>query len=139
MKAEINNENKAKFFALYWGQNVLPVSFWGSANDISYHIFRPQNEYDFNNSWLNLKPLSSISDEDAIEVSKIRGVRNNLSFFGKEFIGNLFNDLYISELVSTAERDNTIDFLRSKGYALPWMGLSVEKLIEAGWIKLIEV
>ena len=24
------------------------------------------------------------------------------------------------------------DYLRSKGYALPWMGLSVEKLIEYG-------
>lgn len=29
-----------------------------------------------------------------------------------------------------------VDFLRSKGYALPWMGLSVEEMIEFGWIKL---
>ena len=28
------------------------------------------------------------------------------------------------------------DFLRSKGYALPYNGLSVEQLIEYGWIKL---
>lgn len=31
-----------------------------------------------------------------------------------------------------------ITYLRSKGYALPWMGLSVEQQIEYGWIKLIE-
>ncbi|TDO21917.1 hypothetical protein [Pedobacter duraquae] len=31
-----------------------------------------------------------------------------------------------------------VDYLRSKGYALPWMGLSVEKQIEYGWIKLKE-
>lgn len=30
----------------------------------------------------------------------------------------------------------TIDYIRSKGYALPWMGLSVEQQIEYGWIKL---
>jgi len=29
-----------------------------------------------------------------------------------------------------------IDFLRSKGYALPFMGLSVEQQIEYGWSKL---
>ena len=29
-----------------------------------------------------------------------------------------------------------IDYLRSKGYALPWLGLSVEEMIEAGWIKI---
>lgn len=31
-----------------------------------------------------------------------------------------------------------IDYLRSKGYVLPWMGLSVEKLVEYGWVKLKE-
>ena len=31
---------------------------------------------------------------------------------------------------------NVYDFLRSKGYALPWMGLSVEKLVEYGWVVL---
>jgi hypothetical protein len=30
------------------------------------------------------------------------------------------------------------DYLRSKGYALPWMDLSVEDLVEYGWIKLKE-
>jgi hypothetical protein len=28
-------------------------------------------------------------------------------------------------------------YLVSKGYALPYMGLSVEQLIEYGWIKLL--
>lgn len=30
-----------------------------------------------------------------------------------------------------------VDFLRSKGYAIPWMGLSVAKLVEYGWLKLV--
>ena len=33
---------------------------------------------------------------------------------------------------------NTVDYLRSKGYALPWMDLSVEDLVKYGWIKLKE-
>lgn len=28
------------------------------------------------------------------------------------------------------------DYLRSKGYAVPFMGLSVETLIEYGWVRL---
>jgi hypothetical protein len=30
------------------------------------------------------------------------------------------------------------DYLRSKGYALHWMDLSVKDLVEYGWIKLKE-
>ncbi|GEM_PF-557576 len=33
---------------------------------------------------------------------------------------------------------HVINFLRSKGYALPWMGVSVEKQVEYGWVKIIE-
>lgn len=32
--------------------------------------------------------------------------------------------------------DTAIDYLRSKGYALPYLGISVEEQIEFGWIKL---
>ena len=32
----------------------------------------------------------------------------------------------------------TGDYFRSKGYALSYMGLSVEDLVEYGWIKLKE-
>lgn len=30
------------------------------------------------------------------------------------------------------------DYLRSRGYALPWFGLSVEELVNRGWVKLKE-
>ena len=32
----------------------------------------------------------------------------------------------------------TIDYLRFNGYALDWMGLSVQEMIDAGWAKLDE-
>jgi len=29
------------------------------------------------------------------------------------------------------------DYLRSKGYAISWMGMNVNEMVEAGWIKLV--
>lgn len=94
---------------------------------------------------LLLKPLSSITDEDALELHKISypedinhsvtgGFRilacidNNIRNFkdGTEIVFKLLPGL------------NTADYLRSKGYAISWMGLSVEQQIKYGWIKLIE-
>ena len=52
MKAEINNENKAKFFALYWGQKVIK-------DDVSQLLYVSPNINLEHDSWyLNLKPLS---------------------------------------------------------------------------------
>lgn len=111
MKAEINNENKAKFFALYWGQKVIK-------DDTCQLLYVSSNINLEHDSWyLNLKPLSSISDED----------KNSILEFVEKVIP-------ISETYATVF---SIDYLRSKGYALPYLGLSVEDLINAGWIKII--
>lgn len=49
-----------------------------------------------------------------------------------------FSDRGLHSLHSN--RDETywkaLDFLRSKGYALPWRGYTVEQLISFGWLKL---
>lgn len=135
MKAEINSENKKKFFALYAGQRVLADNLRSNERlDQSWNWSHP----DF---WLNLKPLSQISDEDAIEVAKMLDwfaldfEENHLDQFKKHFLNQALEwdhyGIYTSLIV--------IDFLRSRGYALPWMGLSVEELIAAGWVKLTEV
>lgn len=130
MKAEINNENKAKFFALYWGQKV-------AENPIGYLIVNGTTlDYIHTNSMdciLNLKPLSSISDEDAIEVARIAGVGEDdintglKPDFRESIIAILDENMYPLEIS---------DFLRSRSYALPWMGLSVDEMVEAGWIRL---
>lgn len=69
---------------------------------------------DIKNWLLYLKPVSQISDEDAINLG-----------YG-----------YASHLKSNLDRN--IDQLRNLGYALPWMDLSVEDLVEYGWVKLKE-
>jgi hypothetical protein len=129
MKAEITNENKAKFFALYWMQDVLmckhynkPITLIG--NHIDYLYCGDYSEY-----YLQLKPLSSISDEDKEAV----GLESYNQFDEKGWYErSTFDELFYYWSFEDA------DYLRLKGYALPWMGLSVEELVEAGWIKLIE-
>jgi len=126
--------NKAKFFALYWGQKV----YWFTDSfirKVDHVVLNTVEESCF----LELKPLSSITDEDIEHLINLMGlVRTALennewrAFFNTVFIekGMPATEFHVFQ-VQTA-----LDFLRSKGYALPWMDLSVEKQIEYGWIKL---
>jgi hypothetical protein len=119
MKAEINNENKAKFFALYWGQMVLSdgIEIGGNVGDCEEEMF------------LLLKPISSISDEDAkvINLEKYDGI-DGIGWYELTQSSYKLHDWNVYET----------DYLRIKGYALNWMGLSVEEMVEAYWIKLTE-
>jgi tRNA splicing endonuclease len=125
MKTENTLENKAKFFAQYWGQHVLYFS-----SDFLRKIDNLTLDSVENDDYLELKPLSQISDEDASKVCDLIFITNN----------NL-NIQQIKQIVILIESNNwnnykIFDYLRSKGYALPYMDLSVEDLIEYGWIKL---
>lgn len=139
-------ENKAKFFALYWGQEILYVDSYNKIKHIdSFWLDELINE-----SHLLLTPLSQISDEDAIEVAKILGNAENGSSIewdcggeSFDFIGDYCGTVYYDGEIDYNENEQVsllilqaYDYLRSKGYALPYMGLSVDKLIEYGWVKL---
>ena len=117
MKADLNNESRRKFEALYFGQNV----FWTCRVPMEKEnildgrkLARPFSKYDK----IELKPLCQISDEDLITLNLKAG---NYTEYAEK--GCFILD--------------ESDYLRSKGYALPWMGLSVEEMVDAGWIKLI--
>lgn len=126
MKTEINLENKAKFFAQYWGQYVM--------RDYTTTRIFPVDEsnikFEIEDAWLELKSLSDISDEDAIEVAKMLGCNdgNSKGFmigYGRDYVKRERN-----------MKSNIVDFLRSRDYLVPWMGLSCEELIETSWAKL---
>lgn len=132
MKPHINKEKKERFFAQYWGQRVKasPESN-GWTVGITNIGCSPLRD-----CWLELTPLSMITDEDAIEVGKIM----NLSHLQpKSTLNVLVRDILSGRI---DKKGNTLlwlriyDYLRSKGYVLPWMGISVEEQIEAGWVKL---
>ena len=109
MKTQNTLENKAKFFAQYWGQHVLYFSSDFLRKIDSLTLVGIEND-----DYLELKPISKITDEDAINLG-----------YG-----------YASHLKSNLDRN--IDQLRNLGFAVPWMDLSVEDLVEYGWIKLKE-
>lgn len=150
-------ENKRKFFSQYYGQFILRLE------DGSTFFNSPQ--YWQENDYLELTPLSSITDEDAIELAKMNAERfnvlrkstsfkvervkwSNIPVVSWRYIEKLQNIEY-ERSYSTAlfggnwdiEKHGKIheaDFLRLKSYALSWNGVTVEDQILFGWIKLKE-
>lgn len=124
-------ENKAKFLAQYFGQNTFYCGLFTRVYGLD--IFRPES---ISGIYAELKSLSSITDEDAIEVSRVWGSEMESKIIGYSIVIRITD---IEKGGIQTEFRNTIgviDYLRSRGYALPFMGTSVEKLIEYGWIKL---
>lgn len=48
-------------------------------------------------------------------------------------------DYIYKHIDKVVQNTKVADYLRSKGYALPYMGISVEDQIKYGWIKLTEI
>ena len=166
-------ENKAKFFAQYWGQEVMVLDGLPSTVD---SWFDGSNVKVFH---LLLKPLSSITDEDIIHVAMLAHQRPDLNFKVKRnkdiiyaetefdkvgiryFIsillkyGTVCAKICFSKTKTEEYKQSTVnigqisissarpvpyiaivDYLRDKGYALQFNGLSVECQVEYGWVKL---
>lgn len=180
MKLENTLENKTKFFAQYWGQDVLcRVIFGKNKNEIIMHNTPCSNLKlgEIIDSYLELKPLSQISDEDINFVAKVCHQVPNLTFeikrqddivhatnmdnYGIErhiCINFKYatincnmripddNDKLVNYKVNVAEIHmnasrvvgyiQSVDYLRSKGYALPYNDLSIDDLIKKGWLIL---
>lgn len=141
-------ENKAKFFALYWGQNVR---FW-TLNGPSVlskvgHTYMTKAILD--SCTLELKPISSISDDDAIllfDLSKYDKIEITRHFSGKNHVGVDFR--WVDEVVNNAD-----------GFSYSAIGLSIPEIthkqamiaislgyyigdgteIDYGWVKLKEL
>ena len=122
-QAEQLNETvvKCRFFAQYWGTKTMYVGGVGlvEIGNGGWNLKHP----DF---FLQLKSLSKITDEDAI--SMYRGLERNYES------ANQFLEDYKS--IGFLEQSE-VDFLRSKGYAVPFMGYSVDDLVKIGWVQLV--
>ena len=149
MKTQNTLENKARFFAQYWGQHVLYFS-----SDFLRKIDYLTIVGIENDDYLELKPLSQISDEDVIEgitylynitreeLGEILEIKHYDTFSSITTIGigcNFKTSRSIHHWKGTKKIGSVeSDYFRSKGYALSYMDLSVKDLIEYGWIKLKE-
>lgn len=138
-----------------WGNPVTTCKIIGLQTDTSITFLQTniinQNRgrlfFDVDVCTLILTPLSAISNEDAIEVAK-----HEFSFFGEcEFEIKVVRERSKISIAAVSgenclakiEINNPyklniggIDYLRSKGYALPAFGYTVEELINKGIIKV---
>ncbi len=129
---------KCRFFAQYFGVKVFQNELNKKYNYVNYS-YPLSIEKDFNkeiDEFLELKPLSKITDEDALEVANI--ISNTIhDSISKELVSYYKQDILNDSEVLCYASYQTVDFMRSKGYAISFMGYSVDDLISFGWVRLI--
>lgn len=120
---EMTIESKSRFFAMYYGQAVYRLD--GLSN-------------------LKSKPFETPMDGDHLELTALEDITaadcrfiNELEEWNYEDIDSIRNVILNCLLYNRgATKVHQYDYLRSKGYALPFMGWTVEEMVKAGWIKL---
>ena len=108
---------KEALFAQYWGQEISYSHFYANGEAMKVGS---ECSIEFI-SYLVLKPLSAISDEDSKAIGLVK--------VGRETVDE---EAFYEQQWSAEE----IDYLRSKGYALPYRNVSVDEMVELGLIKL---
>lgn len=128
-------ENKAKFFAQYWGQKVIRYHEINQLWKVEPLLVKECSEDDL----LELKPLSEISDEDAKQLAYRLGDAIDIN----EMIHKSSSDL-VKEIIESYSSVQCLwmlnarftDKVRELGYAIDWNNLTVEQQISYGWVRL---
>lgn len=133
---EIINEIKAKVFALYLGKQVLVledgekkkpflvgINTTGEILPLRCEYVNSKINYDFHEATLLLKPLSKITDDDAIEISKLMDCP--MREIVRDANGNF---LFICEKLSTTKTTSG----SLKGFYEPAFLSSYIDLLESG-------
>lgn len=151
---ENNILNKGKFFAQYWNQKVLCFNDEGQYKlGNCYEVDGSVDEHSF----LELKSIKNMSLEEAqkyLDTFYNHGPGNivcDLEFYKGWGFSIIFkykdnetpeDDEGYSYSSVSIESTNTsyedVDWFRLNGFAVSWGGLSMEQLIEYGWIKIKE-
>lgn len=121
---------KCRFFAQYWGQKVMKKNIEGLENFYSEPDGFIRGMTKESPLFLELKAISKISDEDAEHIMQLEA-------FIDGFLSDDFLEFLIDLKKGICNKFEVVDFLRSKGYAVPFMGYSVEDLVEMGWVRLV--
>lgn len=101
-------ENKQRFFALYFGQEVL------IDDNLWKHKVLGDTMY-WDDCHLELKSLSDITKEESDYIKKLKVICHSDGSHDLE------------------PMQHTTDYLRSRGYLLPFMGLAVEQILAHKW------
>ena len=136
VKALNKTDIKCRFFAQYWGQKVVAhTEYLGieGIKDIRYEPRTVINFKEIETSCLVLKPLSKITDEDVEELLPLVSCQFSSRYTDKQIKEEIKKSVIDTEMMPL----EFTDWLRSKGYALPFMEYSVENLISFGWVQLV--
>lgn len=140
---ENDKQEKAAFFAQYWGQNVHRYP-----DHINVHTFDVNGNCGIDD-YLELLPLSAITDDHAIEVAqrlcpymivkdayftdgkipklwfKAKGRWGGAKFVSRsEFVGSIWNNARCA------------DYLRKNGFLIQYDNYTPQQLLDMGWAKL---
>ena len=120
-------ENKQRFFDAYSGQKIFRYS-WNE----ELYTNRCLDQEKLHKYTAELKPLSEISDDD---------IEDLMDYFNIKMVSFLKEDVILAIKSQFLEAQNRIpykyaDYLRSRGYLLPFMDLTIEQILEYGWAVL---
>ena len=123
---------KCRFFAQYWGQKVMKKNIKGLENFYSEPDGFIRSMTIDSNLFLELKPLSKITKKDLEKIGfgNIGNKKVTFNFQNYNYCWSSSCGMYGTLILKH------IDYLRSKGYALPYMEYSVEDLVSFGWVRL---
>jgi len=129
---------KSRFFAQYFGVRVFQNEL-NKKYDYPNYSYPLTIEKDFNketNEFLELKPLSKATREEVFDTyCKMWEFNENLIESDTAIAKDWFDNYGAQNYVKFNQEQT--DFLRSKGYAVPFMEYSVEDLISFGWVQLL--
>lgn len=152
----ITQEFKEKYAALYWGQfvGIVPENYGKSPIQVTGWFMTLLTM-----SNLRLRSLESITDEEAVEVAKILVRHSKWSVTDRRrtsvkvscgryqltifFDGTFwFEEIYYQGLskeskdINCDEVVHIIDHLRSRSFALPYLGVSVDEMVKEGFVEI---
>lgn len=125
-------ENKLKFFNQYFGQRVLKDTLVLELG-ICDGFYLSSSLYHLDNYHLELRSIDSITNDECVEVY-------DLLFDFTSAETHVFAKVCkIKFLIENEDYSQILtDFLRSKGFLVPFMNLTTDQILEFGWAKIKE-
>ena len=134
---ENTTENKLKFFAQYFWQRVLKNVKSPQVTILNGHFFYYSVPY-IENYHLELRSIDSITNDECVELFDLKYPQYK-DWEIKSKLGTIEHHV-LHSLKSSMNYQNEsyflIDFLRSKGFLVPFMNLTTDQILEFGWAKI---
>ncbi len=133
----MTDELKERFFAQYLYQNVLKQDGKPNIGFNVFHTLANHNHIDRDSLYLELRHVSSLTKEEVKHLILIEGEDVDPTEDDISFVVSVFSDVedFTADQTKFSTSVDIVDYLRSIGIALPFMGVPVQKQLEAGWIK----